>query len=203
VIEVDSRSTQEWKKRRVKEVLGAIPPNVTFAPMDFSHDSLPDVLSGVGHDASQPTLYTCEGVSMYLTESTVRQTLQSVAAHSAAGSSMVIEYAGRGAIDFVQKHPMGSVKYAADWGEPWTFGVPDDRDREFFAGTGLELKRRLSLTHLGTAKKYAWRRKGTFYGAHLTSAFNARTHEMMRAIPPADLALAARSGYWLAELVVP
>src|SRR3989442_15415900 len=44
VIEVDSAVTQEWKRRRVEAALGGLPANVTYAPMDFTRETLGDVL---------------------------------------------------------------------------------------------------------------------------------------------------------------
>jgi hypothetical protein len=53
-----------------------------------------------------------------------------------------------------------------------------------------------------TGKKYALRQNGVHYGAHLTEAFKARAQKMSETMTPEDKALAARFGYWLAELTV-
>jgi len=90
VIELDFPSTQEWKKRRVKSVLGSLPAHVTYAPIDFVREPLGDVLAAAGHDRSKPAFYLAEGLCMYLAESVVRETLQALAAHSARGSELVI-----------------------------------------------------------------------------------------------------------------
>ena len=139
---------------------------------------------------------------MYLPEPVVHETLRCISKHSVGGSSLAMEYVSSGAIGLVQKYPIGPIKCAVEWGEPWIFGVPDDRDREFFAETGLELVHRISLNSLDTVKKYAFRRDGTFYGAHLMEAFKARGEQMMSQMPAEDRALAARWGYFIAELKV-
>lgn len=41
-------------------------------------------------------------------------------------------------LEFLRKYPMGMIKNAFDWGEPFVFGVPDGQDREFFIEMGLE-----------------------------------------------------------------
>jgi methyltransferase (TIGR00027 family) len=203
VIEIDFPTTQEWKKRRVTELFGRLPVHVTYAPIDFELDSLADVLASAHHDRSKPAFYLSEGLSMYLTEDTVRKTLRSIATNSAAGSTVVMEYVGSAAIEFVTKYPRGPIKHAVDWGEPWIFGVPDDHDRQFFAETGLELVQRMSVNGFDAIRKWALRRDGTFYGAHLTDAFKARAQQMTADLPKEDLALAARFGYWIGELKVP
>ena len=53
VFEVDQPSTQEYKKRRVREAGIEVPPNLTYVPVDFRHDKLGDVLTAAGYD-SQP-----------------------------------------------------------------------------------------------------------------------------------------------------
>jgi len=45
----------------------AIPPNVTFVPIDFENDRLIDALSACGFDAAQPAFVSWLGVTMYLT----------------------------------------------------------------------------------------------------------------------------------------
>ena len=187
----------------IRDRFGRLPSHVTYAPIDFELDSLANVLASAGHDRSKPAFYLSEGLSMYLTEETVRQTLHSIATNSAAGSTLVMEYVGGAAIEFVKKYPRGPIKYALDWGEPWIFGVPDDHDRQFFAETGLELVQRMSLNGFDAIRKWAMRRDGTFYGAHLMEAFKARAQQMTAELPKEDLALATRFGYWIGELKVP
>ena len=48
VIEVDTASTQEYKRRRVREAFGDAPANVMYCTIDFAKDSLIDSLRQVG-----------------------------------------------------------------------------------------------------------------------------------------------------------
>ena len=59
-IEVDFGPTQEYKKRRVRDVLGCLPENVTYAPIDFTREKLEDVLQRTGF---VPTSGVCLGRS--------------------------------------------------------------------------------------------------------------------------------------------
>jgi methyltransferase (TIGR00027 family) len=48
VFEVDFGPTREYKKRRIPEVLGALPRNVVYVPIDFTRDTLKKVLERAG-----------------------------------------------------------------------------------------------------------------------------------------------------------
>ena len=68
VFEVDYRSTQELKKRRLESALGAVPAFVRFAEIDFKRESLKNVLASAGYQPGEKTFFIWEGVSMYLAE---------------------------------------------------------------------------------------------------------------------------------------
>ena len=208
VIEVDYPSTQDYKKRRVEAALGGSPRNLTYAPIDFTRESLGDVLRRAGFEAERKTYYICEGVSMYVPEEGMKQTLRTIAAESAPGSALLLEYMNRGGLELIKKYPMGMVKNAIDWGEPFVFGVPDGQDREFFLDTGLELGEALKM--MGdpeSVRRYTTRQDGSPYGAHLEKVFQQRREAALQAMDEAGRERAAQaaitSGYWLAELTVP
>jgi methyltransferase (TIGR00027 family) len=206
VIEVDYGATQEYKKQRVADAIGSQPANLVYTPIDFAHEDLGDVLHRAGFRPTEKTFFICEGVSMYVPEPGVRATLGTVA-RSAPGSSLMLEYMNRGGIEFSAKYPMGVVKHAIDWGEPFVFGVPDGQDREFFQECGLQLGEALKVGSPETIKRYATRGDGTAYGSHLFASFQKRALEAAQAIPEEvrqeAAKLASAAGYWLAELHVP
>lgn len=91
VFEVDHPATQNDKRARVAE----LPPAtgiVTFISIDFEREKLSAALERAGHDASSPTCWIWEGVVMYLTRDAMRATLRDIAARSAAGSSLIVNY---------------------------------------------------------------------------------------------------------------
>ena len=164
VFEVDHHATQELKKGRLTEALGVIPSNVTFVETDFRHDALRDILRGAGYRAAEKTFFIWEGVSMYLTDGTVRETLRTVA-ESAPGSSVVLDYASQATIDALRKFPtLAQHRHTTDWGEPWTFGLPDNREREFFRECGLELRDSFSTIRGDRSKRYLTRTDGSRLG---------------------------------------
>jgi methyltransferase (TIGR00027 family) len=118
-LEVDYGPTQENKKRRVKEALGKLPAEVRYVPMDFNKDHLLVQLRMAGYSEQEKSLFLWEGVSMYLPETAVRQTLRFVREHSAPDSVLVFDYMI--ASDSRINNPASRF---ARWGEPWIFGFP-------------------------------------------------------------------------------
>jgi methyltransferase (TIGR00027 family) len=206
IIEVDYGATQEYKKRRVDAALGGAPANVVYAPIDFARESLGEVLRAAGFERKRRTYFICEGVSMYVPEEGMKETLRAIGAESAAGSALLLEYFNRGGLDLLRKYPTGMVKNAFDWGEPFVFGVPDGQDREFFREAGLELAETLKVGGPEAMTRYAMRQDGTYYGAHLEKVFQQRREAALKAMDDEGRRQAAQttamSGYWLAELTV-
>jgi methyltransferase (TIGR00027 family) len=207
IIEIDYGATQEYKKRRVEDALGGAPANVVYAPIDFARESLGEVLRRAGFQPGRKTYYICEGVSMYVPDEGMKETLRAIAAESAAGSALLLEYLNRGGLELLRKYPSGMIKNAFDWGEPFVFGVPDGQDREFFNEAGLELGETLKIGSPDSVRRYATRQDGSYYGAHLEKVFQQRREAALKAMDDAGREQAARaattSGYWLAELSVP
>jgi methyltransferase (TIGR00027 family) len=207
VIEIDYATTQEYKKRRVEAALGGVPANVVYAPIDFMRENLGEVLRRAGFQPGRKTYYICEGVSMYVPEEGMKEALRSIAAESAPGSVMLLEYLNRAGLDLFRKYPAGMIKNAFDWGEPFVFGVPDGQDGEFFREAGLELGETLKIGSPESLKRYATRQDGSYYGAHLEKVFQQRREAALKAMDDAGRQQAAQaattSGYWLAELSVP
>jgi methyltransferase (TIGR00027 family) len=208
VIEVDYGATQEYKQRRVDAAFGGPPANLLYAPIDFARDRLGDVLRRAGFRRDRKACFIAEGLSMYVPEEGMKETLRAIAAESAPGSTLLLEYINTGGLAVMNKYPSGMVKNAIDWGEPFVFGVPDGQDREFFQEAGLELREVLKIMgNMDAIKRYATREDGTYYGAHLAKVMEQRREEAMKAMDDAGreqvAKAAATSGYWLAELTVP
>ena len=206
VIEIDRAATQEYKKRRVEDALGGAPANLVYAPVDFTRERLGDVLRRAGFRSDRKTYFICEGVSMYVPEEGMKETLRAIAAESAPGSTLLLEYINRGGLELLMKYPSGLIKNAIGWGEPFVFGVPDGQDREYFRDAGLELGDVLKIGGPESMKRYAMHDDGTSYGAHLALVFEQRREAGLKAMDDAGREQAARaastSGYWLAELSV-
>lgn len=92
VFEVDFPATQEWK-RWVLETAGVVTPeNLTFAAVDFEHQTLADGLHEAGVDAGEPAFFSWLGVVPYLTLPAFRATLATIGGFP-AGSAVSFDYA--------------------------------------------------------------------------------------------------------------
>ncbi|MGZ3408625.1 MAG: class I SAM-dependent methyltransferase [Polyangia bacterium] len=119
VFEIDHPATQALKRAR----FGDLP--VTFVPWNFERDptsTLGARLAALGHDPKRPTLTIWEGVTMYLTEPAIADTVAAVRAWSAPGSQLCFSYVD--ARQLVKPKLTTRIVKAAVriWGEPWTFG---------------------------------------------------------------------------------
>jgi methyltransferase (TIGR00027 family) len=153
-IEVDYGPTQAYKRQRVKEVLGRIPDNVRYVPMDFTRDDLLTQLRNGGFSVAEKTLFIWEGVVAYIPEAAVKATLEFVRKHSPPDSRIVFNYV---LSDFPEIHNPNSRM--AKWGEPLIFGFPGDSASEYVREAGLEVISDLQFLEL--AKAYAIKADGT------------------------------------------
>jgi len=91
IFEVDHPATQAWKRERLAEASIAIPPALSFVPVDFERETLADGLSAAAFDPTQPTFFTWLGVVPYLTETAVFATLGFIAGLP-GGAQVVFDY---------------------------------------------------------------------------------------------------------------
>lgn len=91
IFEVDHPATQAWKRQRLLDAAIPIPSSLTFAPIDFEHQTLAEGLAAAGFDSSQQTFFTWLGVVPYLTEEAVWSTLGFIASLP-NGAHVVFDY---------------------------------------------------------------------------------------------------------------
>ena len=94
--ELDHPDTQRDKARRLTE-LGAHAPTVTLAAADFRSDDVGTVLAQASHDASQPSLFICEGLLTYLDGQTSHRLLAALASRAASGSVLAVSLSAHAA----------------------------------------------------------------------------------------------------------
>jgi len=103
VFEVDHPATQQWKRELLARANVAIPQNLTFAPVDFEQQALPERLQAAGFDLHSPAVFAWLGVVPYLTLGAFRATIGFIAAR-APGSGVIFDYGQpRSALTFLQR----------------------------------------------------------------------------------------------------
>jgi methyltransferase (TIGR00027 family) len=119
--ELDQARVQLHKQAALSEA-GIPCEHVRFVSVDFSKENALDKLSEAGFDRSKKTLFLWEGVTLYLTESDVRKTMQDVRNNAPAGSVLLADiYADY----FVNIGKRSAVKKALEYtDEGFGFSLP-------------------------------------------------------------------------------
>jgi len=91
VFEVDHPEAQDWKRQRVATLGLPTIDGHRFVAVDLTTGVLRDSLVAAGLDWSQPTLFQCVGVMMYLSREVVEAILRSIAT-CRTGSEIVLSY---------------------------------------------------------------------------------------------------------------
>ncbi|MBU7029361.1 MAG: SAM-dependent methyltransferase [Theionarchaea archaeon] len=126
VFELDQENTQKYKIEALRKA-GIDYEWITFVPIDFRQESWVDKLMENGFDTVKKTFFFWEGVTGYLEEESVKQTLKAVAKSSGKGSVITFDIyaksliAGTGESSFIMKYygkPLVKM-----FGEPFIFGI--------------------------------------------------------------------------------
>jgi methyltransferase (TIGR00027 family) len=149
VFELDLPQTQNYKKARIREVLGNLPAHVTYAPIDFATQDLTTVLRGAGYDPSQRTLFIWEGVTMYVPEPGIDATLRAIATNAARGSRIVFDYFTERALRDRQSVLAPVARNVAAVGEHFVFGMPGDNATAFVTARGFTVVSDFGSAELG------------------------------------------------------
>ena len=91
VFEIDAPATQAWKRDLLRRTRIAEPASLTFVPVDFERQSLPEQLAAAGFRADERAFFSWLGVTMYLTKDAIMGTLRYVAERP-AGSGITFDY---------------------------------------------------------------------------------------------------------------
>ncbi|WP_407485620.1 class I SAM-dependent methyltransferase [Elizabethkingia miricola] len=91
IFEIDQPDTLAWKQKRLSETGFHIPENLHFVPVNFEKSSWWKQLLKAGFNIHKPTVIACTGVTLYLTRSAIKETLQHMVS-LAAGSVVAISF---------------------------------------------------------------------------------------------------------------
>jgi methyltransferase (TIGR00027 family) len=152
--ELDQPASQRDKRERAVGLGGDRQPH--FVPVEFGRDDLATALEAAGHRAADPTTWVCEGVVPYLTSDEVTATLDGVAARSAPGSRLIINYqaASGGAALSRALMKLFSVlaRQASPWrDEPWRSVWTPETMGELLTERGFRVVRDADLLTLAAA----------------------------------------------------
>jgi methyltransferase (TIGR00027 family) len=120
VFEVDHPATQAWKRQRLQEAAIPLPSSLTFVPIDFERETLPERLAAAGFDRRQQTFFTWLGVVPYLSQEAVWSTLAFIASLP-NGAHVVLDYSDPPASLSPDRRASHERRagHVAGWGEAW------------------------------------------------------------------------------------
>jgi methyltransferase (TIGR00027 family) len=125
--EADADVTQQVKTAALADA-GLETESVTFVTVDFEKEDTFERLEAAGYDASKKTLFLWEGVTLYLTEESVRRGLRDMKQRAAPGSIIVADIYGE-RLTAVGKS--GAGKKALELtDEAFGFSLPFEQDHE-------------------------------------------------------------------------
>jgi len=123
VFELDQENTQKYKIEALRKARIDY-EWITFVPIDFRQESWVDKLMENGFDTVKKTFFFWEGVTGYLEEESVKQTLKAVAKSSGKGSVIAFDFYSKAFItgeeSFLLKYGSKTLKIT---GETWKFGI--------------------------------------------------------------------------------
>jgi methyltransferase (TIGR00027 family) len=103
VFEVDHPATQQWKRELLETGGLSAPENLTYVPVDFERQRLPEQLHSARFNPQVPTFFSWLGVVPYLTLEAFRSTINFIA-EQRPGSGVVLDYGQpRSALPFLEK----------------------------------------------------------------------------------------------------
>jgi methyltransferase (TIGR00027 family) len=140
--EIDLPATSLDKQKRVENILKEKPEWVSFVPIDFNTQTLDEVLAKAGFSKNLKTFYIWEGVTYFISEIGVDNTLRFIAEQSAPGSQLVFDYMLEDVVQGADYSAYGSRKtvfWVAFQGEPYLFGIAPENLESYVNRSGLKL----------------------------------------------------------------
>jgi methyltransferase (TIGR00027 family) len=162
VFEVDHPDTAQRKSRLAGQVYAdaKLAPAVPVA-IDFTRESIADRLKEAGLEPRARTIWVWEGVSMYLPDRAVRDTLTLFARLSGPGSLAVCDLlSDPRRADFLADAQNQVLELAMEWmySEPFRWYCPQDEIDGYFDSCGMRILEDIGMDDL--VGRYADRYKG-------------------------------------------
>lgn len=124
--EIDTASTQNRKIEALKNANITIPKQVSFISVNFKNENFAEALIKSGFNKSLKTLFIWEGVTFYLLEEVIRNTLELISASAPLGSILCFDY-------------MTAKVDSVFQSEPFLFWIKPSELPEFMFGFGFDI----------------------------------------------------------------
>ena len=164
IFELDTPIIQHQKRHILKKSKIAAPDQLTYVPIDFNKESLKDLLPAAGYNTALQTVFLWEGVTYYLTEEAIRDTLSFINIFSGPATTVAFDYFLKGAISGDSEH-YGAKEINREVrksGEPFRFGLDEEQISSFISENGFEIISHYSPEEF--EKAYLYDDQGKSYG---------------------------------------
>ncbi|WP_090350432.1 SAM-dependent methyltransferase [Mycobacterium bohemicum] len=139
VFEVDLPVNIARKLETVRRGVGGAPLSVRLVALDLERDDLLTSLAEHGFRTDYRAFFICEGVTQYLSEETVRRTLEGLRA-AAPGSRLLFTYVRRDFIDGTNRYGTRTLyRSVRERRQLWHFGLQPEEVGDFIAAYGWRL----------------------------------------------------------------
>jgi methyltransferase (TIGR00027 family) len=137
---------------------------LVYVPVDFDKEQLEEKMLQAGFKAGKKTLFTLEGVTMYLTSQGIESTFHFISDSSAAGSVVVFDHIYTGVLRGENRYygEEGMVASVAAAGEKFQFALEEGEAGAFVVRYGFSLKECCGVRQL--LGRYFKNSKGEFVG---------------------------------------
>lgn len=136
--ELDQAKTQKFKIEYLKKA-GIDTSNINYIEVDFSTEHWYEKLEKAGYDPDKKSIFLWEGVTLYLSEKDVRNTLKEIKEHAASGSILASDlYAKRFVTGEYAPGMKKTMKAQKITDEEFGFGIDFSFDYENTLKTFLE-----------------------------------------------------------------
>ncbi len=169
VFEVDHPVTQQVKVEKIKDVFGELPDHVTYVPVTFGQDQLPEKLFDAGYKKGVKTLFIIEGLLMYIPPEAVDGLLMFMTQASSGGSAFVADYFHSDVIEGKSdlKEAIVLKQFVENAGSKLLFGLAPETVTDFFSQRGFH---NLELVSTSSCKSLYF--KGESKKRDVSSMFN-------------------------------
>ncbi len=139
VFEVDHPATQYMKMVKVREIFRKLADHVTYVSVDFQKENLQSCLSENGYKSDLKTLFIWEGVTMYIDQKAVDETLKFVSKNTVKGSAVIFDYTYPEVVagNNDRKEAKKWFEIAEKSDEPLMFGIRNEHIEKFLTQRGF------------------------------------------------------------------
>jgi methyltransferase (TIGR00027 family) len=140
VFEVDHPNTQSFKIKKIRDIFGTIPYNVSYVPLDFEFEELGQKLFENCYESSKKTLLIMEGLIMYIPKEAVQKIFSFFTANSGTDSSIIFDYYPESVVTGSCKQEIGNNirNFVIQQGEPLQFGIEEETIHEILSNNGFK-----------------------------------------------------------------